>query len=151
MIDLERESPLTMAQAAKREPGRRNIATLWRWRQVGVRGEKLKTILIGGRRYTTVEALARFPRVTAAADGRPIHPQPNRKRDSDKRQAREVLIQAGLLPKTVNTNTEASPTCPPRDPDPETTPRPSDVKLRAFLGEIKPARSLFSHADRRGH
>ena len=47
-----------------------NLATPWRWIQRGCRGVKLETVLIGGKRYTSVEALQRFvERTTAAADG----------------------------------------------------------------------------------
>ena len=35
-------------------------ATLWRWAFKGVDGVKLETFKIGGRRYTTAEALDRF-------------------------------------------------------------------------------------------
>jgi hypothetical protein len=73
MIDLENETPLTFAQVTKIEPGRPNITTVWRWRNRGCRGIKLETVLSGGRRFTSVEALRRFhERVTAAADGEPI-------------------------------------------------------------------------------
>jgi hypothetical protein len=35
-------------------------ATMWRWALKGVDGVKLETFKIGGRRYTTAEALDRF-------------------------------------------------------------------------------------------
>ena len=37
-----------------------SLATLHRWRLHGVRGTKLETCLIGGMRYTSREAIARF-------------------------------------------------------------------------------------------
>ncbi len=47
-----------------------NQATGWRWIQRGCRGVKLESILVGGHRYTSLEALQRFAeRATAAADG----------------------------------------------------------------------------------
>ena len=47
-----------------------NQATIWRWLQRGCRGVKLETVLIGGQRYTSLEALQRFAEATtAAADG----------------------------------------------------------------------------------
>src|ERR1700743_706630 len=74
MIDPENETLLSLTDAAKSLPGRPNITTLWRWRNHGVRGVKLETVLSGGRRYTSVEALRRFQdRVTAAADGTPAN------------------------------------------------------------------------------
>ena len=70
MIDHEREELLTLTAATKLLPGRPNVATLWRWRTAGVRGVKLETILCGGRRMTSREALTRFfAATTAAADG----------------------------------------------------------------------------------
>ena len=35
-------------------------ATVWRWALRGVRGRKLRTILVGGRRYVLREDLERF-------------------------------------------------------------------------------------------
>ena len=51
--------------------GRRiHPSTLHRWRLRGTRGVKLETLLVGGTRYTSVEALNRFfAATTAAADG----------------------------------------------------------------------------------
>jgi len=45
-------------------------ATGWRWIKRGCRGIKLESCLIGGKRYTSLEALQRFAEATtAAADG----------------------------------------------------------------------------------
>ena len=54
--------------------GRRiHPSTLHRWRLRGVRGIRLETVLIGGTRYTSTEALSRFfAATTAAADGQTI-------------------------------------------------------------------------------
>jgi hypothetical protein len=60
MIDHEREHLLSMTAAAKLLPGRPNVATLWRWRTAGCRGHRLETLLFGGRRYTSREAITRF-------------------------------------------------------------------------------------------
>ncbi len=69
---MNHEHLMSFSAAAKSLPGRPNIATLWRWRTHGVRGVKLETILVGGRRYTSQEALERFSeRITAAANGEP--------------------------------------------------------------------------------
>jgi hypothetical protein len=68
MIDHEAEQILTMTAAAKVLPGRPNVATLWRWRTAGIRGHRLETILIGGRRCTSREAIGRF---LAAINGQP--------------------------------------------------------------------------------
>ncbi len=41
-------------------PGRPTISTCWRWATHGVRGVKLSTVIIGGRRYVTLAALEDF-------------------------------------------------------------------------------------------
>lgn len=59
-IDLSSETLLSLRDAAKSLPGRPHISTIFRWRRVGVRGVRLETCRIGGRRFTSVEALNRF-------------------------------------------------------------------------------------------
>lgn len=50
---------------------RLNLATLYRWQSRGIAGIKLETILVGGKRFTTVEALNRFfAQSTLAKQGR---------------------------------------------------------------------------------
>jgi len=76
MIDTQTETILSLAQAARSVPGRSgcgvHAATIWRWMQRGIRGVRLETILIGGIRYTSQEALhSFFNATTAAADGLP--------------------------------------------------------------------------------
>lgn len=66
-IDLQGECLLSLAEAAKKLPGRPHISTVHRWRQRGVRGIKLETVLIGGRRFTSDAALAEFVRSTTLA------------------------------------------------------------------------------------
>ena len=47
-----------------------NRSTVHRWRTRGDRGRRLETILVGGRRYSSQEALLRFfDSTTAAEDG----------------------------------------------------------------------------------
>jgi hypothetical protein len=79
MLDLENERPLSLSQAAAALPGRPHLSTIHRWRLRGVRGVKLETCLVGGKRVTTHEALLRFmqrttdaaePRITSAEGGR---------------------------------------------------------------------------------
>ena len=63
VVEMMKETVLTLAQAAKRVPGPKgNIspATIYRWVKEGVHGRKLEAFTIGGRMLTTVEALARF-------------------------------------------------------------------------------------------
>jgi hypothetical protein len=61
MIDPNVEDLLTLTAACGAFPGRRvGLATLHRWRLSGVRGCKLQTILVGGQRFTSRQAIARF-------------------------------------------------------------------------------------------
>ena len=70
MINPHTEHLVTLKQAARQLPGNVHLSTLHRWRLRGVKGVKLETLMIGGRRYASVEALSRFfERTTQAADG----------------------------------------------------------------------------------
>jgi hypothetical protein len=97
---LADEKPLTLAEAARLLPKRPNPATLWRWRTRGVRGVKLQTVLIGGRRYCYPSAMRQFiAAVTAAASGKPdgaaAEPETETKRQRSAEMSRR-LRQAGL-------------------------------------------------------
>lgn len=97
MTDMS-ETLISLAEAARTLPGRPNIATLWRWRTAGVRGVTLETVTVGGRRYTSREALARFvAATTAAADGEPVaRPQTPRQREAAIRAAERELDRLGV-------------------------------------------------------
>ena len=60
-IDLDSEDIITLGEACRLVPPH-GIApsTMARWIQRGVRGVVLETVLIGGRRLTSREAIARF-------------------------------------------------------------------------------------------
>jgi hypothetical protein len=68
MIDVNKEDLLTLTEATTLLPGRsgkhRSLPTLYRWCSIGVRRNnvlvKLDSIVIGGARYTSREALTRF-------------------------------------------------------------------------------------------
>jgi hypothetical protein len=60
MIDIETEQLCLLAEATKCVPGNPHISTLIRWWKRGVKGVKLETLIVGGRRYTSVEAIQRF-------------------------------------------------------------------------------------------
>src|SRR5262245_61810153 len=73
MIDPQSEDIVFLTDVPKSLPNRPNVTTVWRWHLRGVRGVKLETLLMGGRRATSHEALGRFfIKVTAAADGEPV-------------------------------------------------------------------------------
>lgn len=62
-IDVQTETVISFSDARSAFPGidrRLSLATLHRWRLNGIRGTKLETVLIGGLRYTSLEAIARF-------------------------------------------------------------------------------------------
>jgi len=95
--DLLSENRVSMTQLA-RQMGV-TIPTIWRWRQRGIRGIKLETFLIGGRRFTTTEAHRRFVEATtAAADGpaRPTTARTSRQRQRAIEEAERALDAAGI-------------------------------------------------------
>lgn len=97
IIDPSNETLLTFRQATQLLPGRPHISTVHRWRFRGVRGIRLETCLIGGRRYTSREALERFStRVTAAADGGTMPGRTPRQRQKAIDQAERELRAAGI-------------------------------------------------------
>lgn len=75
------ETLLSLTEAAQTLPGRPHLSTLHRWWLHGVRGVRLETILVGGRRFTSAEALERFAAATtAAANGQPPPVRTTRRR-----------------------------------------------------------------------
>jgi hypothetical protein len=58
---------LTFAQAARTLPGKPAPSTIWRWARHGCNGVKLATLMIGGRRYVTRQAIQEFIAATTAA------------------------------------------------------------------------------------
>jgi hypothetical protein len=97
MIDPHSERIVTLTEAAKLLPSRPNVATLWRWRTAGIRGVKLETMMIGGRRVTSREKLDTFfARVTAAADGEPVRVETPRQRERQIQRAERRAEELGL-------------------------------------------------------
>ena len=97
MIDFQAESLLTLNQAAHSLPGRPHVSTIHRWRFRGVRGVQLETCMVGGRRYTSREALERFSAATtAAANGEPAPRRTNRQRQREIARAEQELNDAGI-------------------------------------------------------
>lgn len=95
MIDVSVERPITFNEAARYLPEDRrpNFSTWWRWSTAGVRGVRLETILIGGRRYTTAQAVERF---IASSNGRPIQSRTSKQRQRDHVQAVAELQADGI-------------------------------------------------------
>ena len=69
-IDTERETLVSFSDARSsfRDGRRKSLATLHRWRLRGVNGVKLETCLIGGMRFTSLEAISRFIALQNADD-----------------------------------------------------------------------------------
>ena len=60
MLFTDHDQTLSFRQASKILPGNPSRSTLSRWAHHGVHGVKLTTILVGGRRFTTREAIDQF-------------------------------------------------------------------------------------------
>jgi len=96
-IDIHSDSLLTISQAAKSLPMRPNVSTVWRWVLQGCGGIKLESILIGGRRLTSSEAIQRFADArTAQASGEPIPSRTPRQRQAAIDRAERELAESGI-------------------------------------------------------
>ncbi len=70
MIDLTQERAISLPEAARMVPPKGvHLSTLYRWFQHGIRGIRLETAMIGGKRVTSEEALDRFFRCTSESSG----------------------------------------------------------------------------------
>lgn len=100
-IDLERETPLSINAVPKYVEGltgrRPSLSTVWRWHLTGCRGVKLPTILAGGRRVTTKEAVQLFfAATTAAANGEAAPARTPRQRKRAIEAAERELSAVGI-------------------------------------------------------
>lgn len=102
-IDITNEEVVTLSQATEYVParGRANkvhVSTIYRWALRGIGGVRLETVMVGGTRCTSVEALLRFfDRLTAAADGTSTSsPATSRHRKAQVRAAERELEAAGI-------------------------------------------------------
>lgn len=94
-IDPNIELLIHFQKATREFPGRGVcIQTLHRWRLHGVRGIKLETIMIGGLRYTSREAIARFIAAQNGDNSRPGVSPKQRARQSAA--ARRQLEELGI-------------------------------------------------------
>ena len=68
---MPKQSLLPPVDAVEQVTGRRpSLSTLHRWRLRGVRGVKLQTVLVGGRRFVTEDAVREFIAATTMAGER---------------------------------------------------------------------------------
>jgi hypothetical protein len=96
-IDVQSETLLTLCEARTAFPGgkRLALATLHRWRLHGVRSVRLETLLIGGLRYTSREAIARFIQAQNA-DESPTPAVTPAQRTRQAKAAQQELARAGI-------------------------------------------------------
>jgi hypothetical protein len=78
-IDLTMEQLVPLREAGQLIPGRPHYSTLRRWQHTGLRGICLETVLVGGRCFTSREAILRFMEGTntlrtAAVVAKPLIP-----------------------------------------------------------------------------
>ena len=68
MIDIASETLVSFSFAGRFSPSiRPHVSTIWRWHMRGIRGVKLESVLVGGRRMTSMEAVERFIVATTEA------------------------------------------------------------------------------------
>lgn len=97
MLDLRKETPVSLAKAARSAPIPVHVTTTYRWAMRGLRGYKLETAMAGGRRVTTLEALDRFfAQITAAADGEPPPSRTSKQRERAIANAEQELERDGF-------------------------------------------------------
>jgi hypothetical protein len=65
-IDPSADPLISLSMAAKTLPKPPSPACLWRWHRKGVRGVRLETVVVGGRRYTTAAAWREFVEMVTA-------------------------------------------------------------------------------------
>ena len=63
-IDIDKEQPITLAEVPAYVPKRGgkkvHSSTVYRWVTKGARGRVLESVMVGGIRYTSIEAVRRF-------------------------------------------------------------------------------------------
>jgi hypothetical protein len=103
-IDLEIEQLIPIGEVPRLIPSSRlgkklNVVTVYRWVLHGSRGRRLDSVLIGGSRYTSREAVARFAQDLSDSDI-PTLPAPSvrspAQRQRDQAKAAAILDRAGI-------------------------------------------------------
>lgn len=90
--DLLSEARISLTALAREQ--RVAVSTVWRWTLRGVRGHRLECFALGGRRYTTREAFARF--VARTNGERVVNGQTPRQRKAAIRAAERELDAFGV-------------------------------------------------------
>lgn len=94
MSSILHEKRLSLTTLAQREGV--NVATVWRWTTKGARGAKLETVCVGGRRFTSDEAFARFASACSGESAPPPKPATNRQRQAAIARAEAELARVGI-------------------------------------------------------
>src|SRR5947208_1991902 len=90
------ESLVTFADARQYIPGRPHVSQVYRWAMRGLRGVRLEWVQVGGRRFTSREAIDRFiSAMTAAAKGEALPPPAASTAARRKRDAQDTRELAG--------------------------------------------------------
>ena len=90
MIDLKAEQVIPLGQVPRHLPNRPHVSTIYRWTTAG-----LETVKIGGRVFTSLEALDRFAEHRGGKRKPPeTTPTPQRQREID--DAERTLREAGM-------------------------------------------------------
>jgi len=98
VIDINLEDPVPLAILAREIPNRQgrrgvNASTTWRWVLRGINGQRLESVMVGGIRMSSREALARFfAATTSAANG----DSPVTLRNSKQREANDARADSEL-------------------------------------------------------
>lgn len=72
-------------------------SSIWRWYKHGCQGVKLQTAVVGGRRFTSRQAIERFiERTTEARDGGPPERAVSQRRQASIAAAERELEAAGI-------------------------------------------------------
>jgi hypothetical protein len=98
-IDIKAETVIPIAEAPKHFPGHPNVSSIYRWFGKGSRGARLETIVVGAKRYTSVEAIGRFIEATTANSVGASSPAPRpttRQRRAAIKRAEADLAKAGI-------------------------------------------------------
>ena len=93
MFDVMTEQPIGLEEVAAVLPGcqgqRVAVNTVRRWARDGLRGIRLETVMVGGRRCTSRKSVQRFIEATTEARERPPE-QPRRRRARTDRHQQSV-------------------------------------------------------------
>ncbi len=97
-IDLHKEHLVSLSEARAIIPGRPALCTVFRWTLRGIRNVRLESCLVGGKRFSSIEAVDRFivainERVSRVSGGSTLRVHP---RESQINRADRILENEGV-------------------------------------------------------